>query len=321
MKVVEAELEKRESETCIVPLPPTLPKKRDALPGESTTTPSLRGRESTAIIYLKPNPKPKKQCKTVKVKKPFCQFPGPDGHCWEHVKQCKRTESETEVEEVVERDALAGEFPCLLFLVLFVIPPSFSPYQRHHHNTEPSPWPPGCKAVKVRLPNCNQAKNKNCFVGSVCCGSGCNSKDIVGNLNSKPKKGPHPLKHDALPEPVAEAKKKPKHHDPSHYPDCGAPICKLRRAIFGKRTALPVPEPEPEPQYTVNFAGVEEEGYKSYHKHKGHGRPPGEEKRDALAEPKKKKKKPKHHDPSHYPDCGAPICKLRLRVMALVNGQ
>ncbi|KAL9599398.1 MAG: hypothetical protein Q9179_003570 [Wetmoreana sp. 5 TL-2023] len=81
----------KKSETCIVPEPPALVKKRDTISGESTTTPSLRGRESTAIIYPKPNPKPKKQCKTVKVKKPFCQFPGPDGHCWEHVKQCKRT--------------------------------------------------------------------------------------------------------------------------------------------------------------------------------------------------------------------------------------
>ncbi|KAL8947422.1 MAG: hypothetical protein Q9183_007790, partial [Haloplaca sp. 2 TL-2023] len=70
--------------------------------------------------------------------------------------------SEAEVDALIERDALA----------------------------DPSPqWPADCHRVKVRLNNCDEAKHHNCFVGSICCGRGCDSINVFEKLPLKTKTG------------------------------------------------------------------------------------------------------------------------------------
>ncbi|KAL8867721.1 MAG: hypothetical protein Q9174_005475, partial [Haloplaca sp. 1 TL-2023] len=143
---------------------------------------------------------------------------------------------------------------------------------------DPNPqWPSDCHRVKVRLNNCNEALHHNCFVGSICCGDGCNTINVFEKLPWKKVSTKLTGKRGALAEPDAKmAKGKPMNKgemtctNPNicyirrtlssllgkrdamadggddRYPSCGAPICFIRRTLssllrLGKRH----PEPEP----------------------------------------------------------------------------
>ncbi|KAL8685159.1 MAG: hypothetical protein Q9218_007939, partial [Villophora microphyllina] len=156
---------------------------------------------------------------------------------------------------------------------------------------------PGCKRVKLRI-DCHDLRQRNCFIHTTCCNDGCNNPNIIPR--------------DALPQPIPEPKK-PKHKEPDRYPACGAPICKLRRALsslFSKRDALPKPVPQPQEDYPSCGA-------------------PTCKLRRALANIKRKRNAEKSasewalpasiHGGDTYPHCGAPICTIRRSLNSLLG--
>ncbi|KAL8663451.1 MAG: hypothetical protein Q9202_003868 [Teloschistes flavicans] len=147
------------------------------------------------------------------------------------------------------------------------------------------PLAPGCKRVKLRV-DCHDLRQRVCTIDTTCCNDGCNNPNIIGKRD-------HDDDND-IPEPESSTSRTafpPRIQGGSKdkYPHCGAPICKLRRALGLEERDDNTVEVSPPSSSSEEFASSEKLAY------------PPSVRGGSLYGP----------SGSLYPHCGAPICKLR----------
>ncbi|KAI4247914.1 MAG: hypothetical protein LQ352_006055, partial [Teloschistes flavicans] len=227
--------------------------------------------------------------------------------CYHYSCTCKRDLEGVEAEpksvetkeiDLVKRDPIAGE--------LAAHPPPRRPSTSLTHNlpnilslpthieanpaTDTSasggPLAPGCKRVKLRV-DCHDLRQRVCTIDTTCCNDGCNNPNIIGKRDHDDNNIPEPeapTSRTAFPPRIQGGSK-------DKYPHCGAPICKLRRALGlmerdDNNVEVDAGAPPPSSE---EAASSEKLAY------------PPSVRGGSLYGP----------SGSLYPHCGAPICKVR----------